>query len=157
MRISKKYAGKSIGKHVFLSRIPSILNRNGSATGVPGGDGKNPSLLQTTQENLQKIRDLEFHFHMSLLQEGTSCPLGANVGKSLGVNSGGLKGVTLPTAMNVGIPQNSAVNPSPVPMSMTSTHSINNSNQNMNQIGADATVGNGSFPVIFPTPQAKVS
>ena len=39
MRISKKYAGKSIGKHVFLSRIPSIMSsRNGvDVGGVTGG------------------------------------------------------------------------------------------------------------------------
>ena len=52
MRISKKFAGKSIGKHVFLSR----------STAPPG---ESP-----LQDNTEKLRQLEFHFHMSLLQEG---------------------------------------------------------------------------------------
>lgn len=48
MRISKKYAGKSIGKHVFLSRSQ-----------------------QPPQYDTPKLRRLEFQFHMSLVQEGS--------------------------------------------------------------------------------------
>ena len=69
MRISKKYAGKSIGKHVFLSRIPSIMHSRNSIGGVlcngQGSDGN----MRSTQQNLDRIRELEFHFHMSLLPE----------------------------------------------------------------------------------------
>ena len=57
MRISKKYAGKSIGKHVFLSRT------------ITPGQGVGPAAVQN---NSEKLRQLEFQFHMSLLQEGAS-------------------------------------------------------------------------------------
>jgi hypothetical protein len=57
MRISKKYAGKSIGKHVFLSRT------------ITPGQGAGPAAVQ---DNSEKLRQLEFQFHMSLLQEGAS-------------------------------------------------------------------------------------
>ena len=92
MRISKKYAGKSIGKHVFLSRISSLSNhRSGAVTGgLIGSNGHlNGHLSGTggippsTQSDLEKIRDLEFRFHMSLLQEGAACALGQNIGKTL--------------------------------------------------------------------------
>jgi len=53
MRISKKYAGKSIGKHVFLSR--STVN------GIGKQEGDNNS---TT-----KLRDLEGKFYKSLFRE----------------------------------------------------------------------------------------
>mmetsp|Transcript_1349 Transcript_1349/g.1816 ORF Transcript_1349/g.1816 Transcript_1349/m.1816 type:complete len:953 (-) Transcript_1349:744-3602(-) len=62
MRISKKYAGKSIGKHVFLSRIPGMNSI-------------------TAQEHIEKIRDLEFHFHMSLLKEGAAPTISQNIVK----------------------------------------------------------------------------
>jgi len=53
MRISKKYAGKSIGKHVFLSRNSASSHSH-----------------QPMQHNTPKLRRLEFQFHMSLVQEG---------------------------------------------------------------------------------------
>jgi len=55
MRISKKYAGKSIGKHVFLSRNSSAASHS------------HPPM----QQNTPKLRRLEFQFHMSLVQEGS--------------------------------------------------------------------------------------
>merc|ERR1712238_122326 len=51
MRISKKFAGKSIGKHVFLSRLAR----------TPHAD---------MQDNSTRMRQLEYHFHLSLLREG---------------------------------------------------------------------------------------
>lgn len=54
MRISKKYAGKSIGKHVFLSRTSNTSCSN-----------------QALQYDSPKLRRLEFQFHMSLMQEGS--------------------------------------------------------------------------------------
>jgi len=54
MRISKKYAGKSIGKHVFLSRNSNNLHSH-----------------QQVQLITPKLRRLEFQFHMSLVQEGS--------------------------------------------------------------------------------------
>lgn len=146
MRISKKYAGKSIGKHVFLSRIPSLLNRNGSSNGCIDGissETNNSSLLQATQKNLQKIRDLEFHFHMSMLQEGSTCPLGPNAAKNLSSGSTGTKGISI-HPVNLGI-QNPSVNggTSTVTLPLTTA--------------PVTTVGNGSFPMIFPSPQTNVS
>jgi len=66
MRISKKFAGKSIGKHVFLSR--------GSAGCIDSRAGHKDS---------EKLRQLEFHFHMSLLQEGSHNEQGLQLGSSL--------------------------------------------------------------------------
>lgn len=54
MRISKKYAGKSIGKHVFLSRNSATTHSH-----------------QAMQLNIHKLRHLEFQFHVSLFQEGS--------------------------------------------------------------------------------------
>jgi len=54
MRISKKYAGKSIGKHVFLSRNSATTHSH-----------------QSMQLNIHKLRQLEFQFHVSLFQEGS--------------------------------------------------------------------------------------
>jgi len=54
MRISKKYAGKSIGKHVFLSRNSATTHSH-----------------QAMQLNIHKLRQLEFQFHVSLFQEGS--------------------------------------------------------------------------------------
>jgi len=56
MRISKKYAGKSIGKHVFLSRKP--------ANGIPILQG-----LSNNTENLEKGQELESTFYQSLFEE----------------------------------------------------------------------------------------
>lgn len=53
MRISKKYAGQSIGKQVYLSRMDNHTVQN----------------IAFTNENLAK---LEFQFHMSIIQEGLS-------------------------------------------------------------------------------------
>ena len=147
MRISKKYAGKSIGKHVFLSRIPSLLNRNGSTLPTNGcidgvsSETNNSNLLQATQENLQKIRDLEFHFHMSMLQEGSTCPLGPNAAKKFSSGSIGTNGISL-QSINLGI-QNPSVHGGTVTLPLTSA--------------PNSTVGNGSFPLIFPSPQTNVS
>jgi len=55
MRISKKYAGKSIGKHVFLSRNSAAASHS----------------HQPVQRITSKLRRLEFQFHMSLVQEGS--------------------------------------------------------------------------------------
>ncbi len=151
MRISKKYAGKSIGKHVFLSRIPSLLNRNNGSViqnGISSG-ASNSNLLRATQENLQKIRDLEFHFHMSLLQEGSACPLGPSIGKNLPSNGGPVKGITL-QSVNVGM-HNPSVNGGTVTLPLASAP-----NGNRNNIG-NVAVNNASFPMIFPSPQANVS
>jgi len=54
MRISKKYAGKSIGKHVFLSRNSA------------------PHCHQHAQQSAVKLSRLEFQFHMSLVQDGSA-------------------------------------------------------------------------------------
>ena len=83
MRISKKYAGKSIGKHVFLSRMSSLANQHGlcSTNNVLGLNNNDINKIPpATQANLQKLRDLEFRFHMSLLQEGTPCGLRQSLG-----------------------------------------------------------------------------
>ena len=56
MRISKKFAGKSIGKHVFLAR--SITYNKFMPP------GKN-----AMQDNADKLRELEFKFHLSLHHE----------------------------------------------------------------------------------------
>mmetsp|Transcript_22133 Transcript_22133/g.32687 ORF Transcript_22133/g.32687 Transcript_22133/m.32687 type:complete len:755 (-) Transcript_22133:498-2762(-) len=53
MRISKKYAGKSIGKHVFLSRSA------GNGTGKQEG----------SVDNNTKLQDLEMKFYKSLFRE----------------------------------------------------------------------------------------
>ena len=127
MRISKKYAGKSIGKHVFLSRIPSLLNRNG--VNVPVSGGSNESLVRTTQQNLDKIRDLEFHFHMSLLQEGASCALGQNIGSRLATTSGSAAGLNITNG-------NGAQRHPSVLSSSNAT---------------------GAIPMIFPSPHSNVS
>eukprot|EP00557_Chaetoceros_sp_GSL56_P013280 CAMPEP_0176476774 /NCGR_PEP_ID=MMETSP0200_2-20121128/241_1 /TAXON_ID=947934 /ORGANISM="Chaetoceros sp., Strain GSL56" /LENGTH=718 /DNA_ID=CAMNT_0017872485 /DNA_START=560 /DNA_END=2716 /DNA_ORIENTATION=- len=55
MRISKKYAGKSIGKQVFLSRLNSP-----------------PGRRMACVDSAEKLRNLEFQFHMSLIQESSS-------------------------------------------------------------------------------------
>ena len=52
MRISKKYAGKSIGKQVFLSRLGVAPRRD------------------IVSSNTEVLKQLEFQFHMSVLQEG---------------------------------------------------------------------------------------
>lgn len=52
MRISKKYAGKSIGKQVFLSRLNVAPGR------------------EIVSSNTQTLKQLEFQFHMSVVQEG---------------------------------------------------------------------------------------
>jgi hypothetical protein len=54
MRISKKYARKSIGKQVFLSRLNDI-NVSGSIV---------------VSSNMESLKQLEFQFHMSVIQEG---------------------------------------------------------------------------------------
>jgi len=54
MRISKKYAGKAIGKQVFLSRLNVASER---------------SMVSCNSETLKQ---LEFQFHMSVVQEGMS-------------------------------------------------------------------------------------
>jgi len=54
MRISKKYAGKSIGKHVFLSRHSATTHSH-----------------QSMQLHIHTLRQLEFQFHVSLFQEGS--------------------------------------------------------------------------------------
>ena len=59
MRISKKYAGQSIGKQVYLSRM----------------DNHTVQQIAFTNENLAK---LEFQFHMSILQEGLSSDFANN-------------------------------------------------------------------------------
>ncbi len=63
MRISKKFAGKSIGKQVFMSRL------NSSSLRADGSGGLNALAIQNNNEALKQ---LEFHFHMSVLQEGIS-------------------------------------------------------------------------------------
>jgi hypothetical protein len=55
MRISKKYAGKSIGKQVFLSRLNAPSGRR---------------IL--CSDSTEKLKHLEFQFHMSLVQESSS-------------------------------------------------------------------------------------
>lgn len=55
MRISKKYAGKSIGKQVFLSRLNVA-----------------PGKRITLDNNAEALKQLEFQFHMSLIHEGSS-------------------------------------------------------------------------------------
>ena len=72
--VYKKCARKSIGKHVFLSRIPSIV-------GIQ--HGSSDDTVRLARHNLDWIQDLEFHFHISLLQEGAGCSLGQNIGKGL--------------------------------------------------------------------------
>jgi hypothetical protein len=62
MRISKKYAGKSIGKQVFLSRLNAPPGRRMSC-----GD------------STEKLRHLEFQFHMSLIQEASSAAPGTEM------------------------------------------------------------------------------
>ncbi len=56
MRISKKFAGKSIGKHVFLARALTC-----NELLYPG--------KKFAQDNTDKLRELEFKFHMSLHHE----------------------------------------------------------------------------------------
>jgi len=56
MRISKKFAGKSIGKHVFLSRS--------------SGSNMGPS-IQERNERMKKLRELEEQFYNSLIREGS--------------------------------------------------------------------------------------
>lgn len=55
MRISKKYAGKSIGKQVFLSRLNAP-----------------PGRRILCSDSTEKLKHLEFQFHMSLVQESSS-------------------------------------------------------------------------------------
>lgn len=52
MRISKKYAGKAIGKQVFLSRLNVASERSMGSS------------------NTEVLKQLEFQFHMSVVQEG---------------------------------------------------------------------------------------
>ena len=163
MRISKKYAGKSIGKHVFLSRIPALLNRNGLTIGVNGvgrvgvgttmGVGVNGNTttnlnnnsVRSTQENLDKIRDLEFHFHMSLLQEGAACAIGHNIGKRLtsGVVGGSSNMNVVGSMGNMGRVQGGHA--SVLPRTLVTAGGVS---------GAPTT---SAYPMIFPSPHANVS
>lgn len=56
MRISKKFAGKSIGKNVFLLKAPNTSDSEASTSNA-------------VQETMNKIRRLEQQFNISLLQE----------------------------------------------------------------------------------------
>ena len=88
-------------------------------------------ISQSTQSDLDKIRDLEFRFHMSLLQEGAACALGQNIGKTLSSRGGsGNIAARVGSVMNQGL-----------------TH-VNN--------GAVSGAG-GSFPMIYPSPHSSVS
>jgi hypothetical protein len=55
MRISKKYAGKSNGKQVFLSRVNVSSGRS-----------------ITSDDSNDELKQLELQFHMSLIQEGSA-------------------------------------------------------------------------------------
>jgi len=151
MRISKKYAGKSIGKHVFLSRIPSIMNSRNGIGGVMGdvhgGQGGSNGTMRSTQHNLDRIRDLEFHFHMSLLQEGAGCGLGPNIGKGLSSVVAGGRPVTA-NVMNC--VQGRHGQASVLPRSSVAGTPVANG-------GLGANGSNGSFPMIFPSPHSSVS
>jgi hypothetical protein len=59
MRISKKYAGKAIGKQVFLSRLNVA------------------SEISIGSSNREALKQLEFQFHMSVVQEGMCSDNGA--------------------------------------------------------------------------------
>jgi hypothetical protein len=157
MRISKKYAGKSIGKHVFLSRIPALLNRNGVnvnvglgglASSTAGGNVNGNMNIRSTNENLDKIRDLQFHFHMSLLQEGAACALGQNIGKSLtsGATSTSARvgGLNVNVAAAVNCVQGGHMHASVLPRTAAG-------------VPACAPSNGAGFPLIFPTPHSNVS
>ena len=101
MRISKKYAGKSIGKHVFLSRtIPSS---------TPGGAAAPGGVVVPAPDNSEKLRQLEFQFHMSLLQEGANTnggvvnPTSLTVGQPMGIfgNEINLMTTTVPPTVSL--------------------------------------------------------
>jgi len=80
MRISKKYARKSIGKQVFLSRLNV----------VPGGS--------VISSNMETLKQLEFQFHMSVIQEGADFAA-LHHQKNMTVNGNGQEGV-INTPMN---------------------------------------------------------
>jgi hypothetical protein len=154
MRISKKYAGKSIGKHVFLSRLTSHTTNatSGPAGGIVGvgvGGANTMNVIHLeVQENLRKIRELEFRFHMSLLQEGAVCTLRRNM-NSYDVNHaacantmGGNNSIIAAAGrMNV------------APMNGISSSGCDGSN---NSVTA-ATTTTTAAPLIFPLPQSNVS
>ncbi len=149
MRISKKYAGKSIGKHVFLSRIPSIVNSRTGVGGTGGQQGNSNQSIRSTQNNLDRIRELEFHFHMSLLQEGAGCSLGQNIGKGLSsVVTGGRAPASTTNVM--GAVQGRHGHASVLPRGGVGGAPVANG-------GLGVNGNNGSFPVIFPPPQSSVS
>ena len=103
------------------------------------GNGGIPPL---TQSNLEKTRDLEFRFHMSLLQEGAACALGQNISKTLSSRgSSNYNTIAARVKMNVAVVMNH-------PASGLS-HGVNGA--------ANGAMAGSSFPIIFPSPHASVS
>lgn len=107
MRISKKYAGKSIGKHVFLSRISPMNGRNRmDANGIAGMDRS--GCMNTMLTPFDKLRNLEFRFHMSLIQEGAACSVRHYSGNTDGKAIGNAINVNEHPTMNGSAPTNGA-------------------------------------------------
>ena len=128
MRISKKYAGKSIGKHVFLSRISPMNSRNRmDANGIVGMDRS--GCMNSMLTPFDKLKNLEFRFHMSLIQQGDACSVRHNLGRNF--VSGNADGKAIGNRNSININEHPTMNGS--------------------------ALTNGAFPMIVPTPSSNVS
>ena len=117
-----------------------MIGSNGHLNGHLSGTGGIPP---STQSDLEKIRDLEFRFHMSLLQEGAACALGQNIGKTLSSRGSSSSSNTIAARVKMNV-------------AGVMNHPSGGLSHGVNGAANGATAGS-SFPIIFPSPHASVS